>query len=224
MASATDISTLLFHGVIGDPENPTKCICFHISTNIPQHLSDKLMIPLEARPEPTTEELNTIRLAIEDATEQLESSALLLGIGRKCCVCNKTGLANSCYKPFNLDDDIQAAWNWVTTGTNELIQRYLALSAKDIKPIPQVWSRVFPICERSEECQRGAEMLARACKNIDGNIKGWVVIDSWRTGLKNIGKGDLVAFTKAHTLAAIFHCEVCGMDALRKCGRCRAAV
>src|SRR5690606_18188504 len=91
-----------------------------------------------------------------------------------------------------------------------------------IKLTPQVWSRIFPICEGSERCQRGAEILTRTWRKIDDELKGWTVINSWQNGLKNIGKSSFVVFTKAQTLPKIARCKVCATTfSSKKCSRCR---
>lgn len=218
------MKNLLFHGIIGNPSNPTKCIRYAISIEINPEIVVQLLDPTGR--EPTQEEINSIKTAIEGVVPNLGSNVLLLGVGRKCCICNKSNIPKSCYHPFNLDHDIRVAWSWMT---NEKKTAAFTFSEKGgvetAKLMPQVWSRVFPVCEGSEFCQRGAEIMARSWKMNDVNLRRGVIIESWLRGMEAIveNREDMV-FSKIPTSVPIVICNGCGrIDATMKCGGCKIA-
>ncbi|RPA80178.1 hypothetical protein BJ508DRAFT_377252 [Ascobolus immersus RN42] len=228
MASSSDtLPSLLFHGIVGNPEKRTQCISFHISCDIPKTLSDKLMTPVELRPRPTLKEIRTIKTAIEGVLDELSTVKTTFGFN-KCCVCTKPGIPRSRFRPFDLDEDIKNAWDWVSKDTVGLIDKLVAPEKQKVNPIPQVWSRILPTCEGSEKCKKEAEQLAEMWREKDADVNGKVVINSWQDGLGYLPKDGVVRFTKVPITLLAFNCNLCqkhvGSSVNLKCATCQKVI
>ncbi|RPA84935.1 hypothetical protein BJ508DRAFT_303325 [Ascobolus immersus RN42] len=224
---------LLFHGTIGDPARPNKCIQFHIIVDISQDIFDKLMSPSDEHPEPTEEEIAAIKKAVDKFLPTLGDNIQVETIGMRCCVCNRSGLTKAQYLPYDLDGDIKRSWNWITKEKLDFVAEepdsnggiFGFHGAGELKrQLPQIWSRVFPVCSTSEACQAAAVELSEQLKEKDWSDESACVKESWSFGLRKAHGYPEGVFYKAPHLVQV-GCNVCGfVNATKKCSGCKTVV
>ncbi|RPA82222.1 hypothetical protein BJ508DRAFT_325755 [Ascobolus immersus RN42] len=170
---------LLFHGTIGDPALQLDLSRFNSLVDISKDLSDKLMSSSKQHAEPSEADIDAVKKAVEIAITDLINELDVSPLSKRCCVCLKGDLPDSCFRPTDLEADIRASWNWWSEDTDGYFRTILKQRPPNRDTLPQIWCRIYPACEGSQECQKVAVRMRKAWIHMDLNRKTSNITDSW---------------------------------------------